>query len=139
MQHRGRPVGAVKCAERLAERLGRVVEADDIRVLAEQGHLEVVDTYTPPDGLDAHALFDPALVDRITDEILTAAITARVTGAAGTVGEDEAAKMLGWTAGQFRIAMYAKKIQPNPVTRTDVEALAADTEFREQVLRLGPS
>lgn len=139
MQHHQRPVGAVKCAERLGNRLGRVVEADDIRVLAEQGHLTVVDTFTPPDSQDRHALFDPAAVDQITDETLEAAITARTTGSAGTVSEDEAAKMLGWTAGQLRIAMYAQKIQPNSVgrfSRADIETLTADTEFHELMRQL---
>ncbi|MFF0493880.1 hypothetical protein ACFYTQ_33080 [Nocardia sp. NPDC004068] len=131
-----KPRGATFCADRLADRLGRRVHPDDIRVLAERGHLDVVGTFTPPDSRwEAHAMFAPAQVDRIEVAAAEAALIARVTKVVDTLSENEACEVLGWTGGQLLIAVYTERIRPNLLgrfTRADVEDLAADVEFRER-------
>ncbi|MEV6769920.1 hypothetical protein AB0N05_14965 [Nocardia sp. NPDC051030] len=134
-----RPLGATKCAPLLAERVNRDVVPNDIRVLAERGHLEVVGTYKPPDDWQAHALFAPAKVDALAVEQVDAVVTARQQGTTATVSDQEASAMLGWRGGQFMVAVHMKKIEPNMVgrfARADVTALAADSEFQEQLRQL---
>lgn len=128
------PLGADRCAERLANRLMIKIIGDDVRVLYEAGHLEVVGVYAPPDGDTDKALFALHQVDALPSDVVQSVMVDRLRGTAATLTEKEACAELGWPGGTFGIAVLMKRIQPNLVgrfTREGVAALAEDPEFRK--------
>lgn len=88
------PIGATRCAARLAARLDLPVQPCDIESLAEAGHLDVVDTFYKK-GRN-HDLYAPAQIDAVPTEQITAVIAARDDWTAASISADDAAEHLGW-------------------------------------------
>lgn len=94
------PVGATRCAERLARRLERDVLASDIEALTEAGHLHVVDVFTSRGR--SHDLFSPDAIDQLPADTVAETITAREQWRATSVSVDEACARLGWTRAELQ-------------------------------------
>lgn len=125
------PIGAARCADRLAQRLGRDdVVAGDIEALAEAGALKVVDTFK------GHDLFAPAAVDALDAEQVAAVITAREEWNAASVTLDQACARLGWHRTELEKVIADRAIERGRFgrfQRADIDTLADDAELCEQV------
>lgn len=125
------PIGALRCAARLAERLDRDdVAAADIEALAEAGRLTEAGEYK------GYALFAPAEVDALAPEVVAETVAARLGWTAASVTLDEAAERLGWHWAEVARVVEARGIDRGRfgrLQRADVDALAADTELCERV------
>jgi hypothetical protein len=128
-----RPLGAARCAARLAEATGLQVAYEDIETLARQGLLAAVDHYKQ------RPLYDLDAVDALAGtDTLAAVVTARQTWIAASMTSGEAAHLLGWTDGELTREARARQLTPGlwgRYARTDVDELAADTDLRERVRR----
>lgn len=129
------PLGAVRCADRLAEATGLPVGPDDIEILVELGLLTAADHYK------SWPLYDLTTVDAFAGtDLLTAIVTARRAWVHASIDERTAAERLGW-----RYDELARDAAAHGVTRgrfgryatADVDALAVDPEFLGRRL-LGP-
>ncbi|WP_216915239.1 3'-5' exonuclease [Nocardia noduli] len=130
----GRPIGATRCADRLAERLSLPVEPSDITALAQAGHLEVADTFTKRGT--TYDLYAPAAVDALAAELVDAVIADRTEWTASSVTGDEAAARLGWKWDELKRVATARELVTGRFgryRRTDIDALAADVDLAEQV------
>lgn len=128
------PIGASRCADRIAGRLSLPVEACDIEALAEAGHLEVVDTFYKRGR--TYDLYAPAHIDALPVERVNAVIAARTDWTAVSVTADEACARLGWKWDELaRVATERLIIKGRfgRFQRSDIDALAADTDLNEQV------
>lgn len=125
------PLGAARCADRLAERLGRDdVTRADIEALAEAGQLAVVDTFK------GHDLFAPATVDALTDEQVAAVIADREAWRTVSVTLEDACEQLGWRRDELKQVLTDRGINPGRFgrfQRADIDKLAADTGLAEQI------
>jgi hypothetical protein len=130
-QERRWPLGAARCAERLAEATGLAVQYEDIETLADLGLL--VDHYK------VRPLYDLDAVDAVAGtETLAAAVTARQEWFAASLTAAAAAVRLGWTADELTRETRAGGIAPGRWGRyalADVDALAADTDLSERLRR----
>lgn len=128
------PIGAARCATRLGERLGLDVEPADIDTLAKAGHLAVVDVFEKKGR--SYDLYAPADVDALTKDQVMPVIDARLAWMAASVSFDEAAALLGWCREELEKVLTDRAIprgQFRRLARTDIDALAADTELCEQI------
>lgn len=125
------PIGAARCAARLAERLGRDdVVGGDIEALAEAGQLAVVDEFK------GHSLFAPAAVDTLDAEHVAAIIADREAWIAASVTLDQACERLGWHRDELTKVTDDRAIERGRFgrfQRADIDALASDTELCDQV------
>jgi DNA polymerase III epsilon subunit-like protein len=130
------PIGAARCADRLASRLKRDdVLYTDIESLAEAGLLTVVDTFYPRKG-GAHELFAPAAIDALTVEQVDAVIAGRKNWTAATVTFEQALTHLGWKREDLLRVVADRNIprgRYQRFQRADIDALAADQQLCEQV------
>ncbi|MFE2997222.1 hypothetical protein ACFXG4_19685 [Nocardia sp. NPDC059246] len=137
-----RPLGAHRCATRLGTRLMIGVADDDVRVLYELGHLEIVGTYSPPDEHLDHALFALHKLDALSRSVVDPVIQARLLGTTATLSETQACAELGWPGGTLIVAVLLNRIRPNAVgrfTRDAVAALAIDAEFQQMLDQIRPT
>lgn len=128
------PIGATRCADRLAERLDLAVEPSDIDALAQAGHLEVVDTFTKRGR--TYDLYAPAVLDALAVELVDAVIAERTAWTASSVTADDAAARLGWKWEELKRVATARGLacgRFGRYQRTDIDALAADPVLHEQV------
>lgn len=128
------PLGATRCADRLAERLGLPVEGDDIAELARAGHLKVADRWTKR-GV-THDLFSLDDIDQLDAELVAATITARTDWLAASIGVWEAARQLGWQPQDLDRVLSERGVERGRFSRVAtavVDELAADTELSEQL------
>ena len=88
------PLGATRCAQRLAERLGLPVHADDIKELARAAHLQVADQFTA-DGV-TYDLYALEAIDALDAELVAATITDRAEWLARSISTWDASQRLGW-------------------------------------------
>lgn len=125
------PIGAARCATRLAERLHRAdVLAADIEALAEAEQLAVVDEFK------GHSLFAPAEVDALDAEQVAVIISARKAWNAKSVTLDQACERLGWHRNELTTVIADRAIERgrfDRLLRADIDALAADTELRNRI------
>lgn len=129
------PIGASRCADRLAQRLGLDVWAADIEALAEAGSLDVVDVFRKKGR--SYDLFAPAAVDALTVEQVTAVITARREWHAVSLSFEEACERLGWRRDELDQVVQERELERGRFDRflsADIDALAGDTELGAQVL-----
>ena len=127
------PLGAARCAERLAAATGLQVAYEDIETLAELGLLAPVDHYKD------WPLYDLDAVDALAGaDTLAVLVQARHDWYAASMSAVEAAELLGWHADVLAREAAACGITPGRwqrYGRGDVDELAADTELRERVRR----
>jgi hypothetical protein len=132
-QERRWPVGAARCAERLAEATGLPVQYEDIETLADLALLAVVDHYK------GWPLYDLDAVDALAGtEALAVAVTARREWFATSLTPAAAVTRLGWTDDELTRETAARGIVPGRWGRyalADVDALAADTELQQRLHR----
>ncbi|WP_280381413.1 3'-5' exonuclease [Nocardia wallacei] len=130
----GRPLGAVRCAARLGERLGLDVEGDDIRELEQLGALAHVDEFRKRGRV--YPLYDLAAIDALDADQVTPVVTARTRWHAASMTTEAAAGEIGCGHSEFAAAVRARGIEPGRCgrwARADVEGLAADEDFLEQL------
>ncbi|SUD49511.1 Exodeoxyribonuclease 10 [Nocardia otitidiscaviarum] len=128
------PIGAARCADRLAARLAMTVQPCDIEALAEAGHLEVADTFTK--GGRTYDLYAPAHVDALPAESVAAILTARTEWTAVSVTADDACAHLGWKFDELTRVAHERRIATGRLgryRRADIDALAADEDLCEQI------
>jgi DNA polymerase III epsilon subunit-like protein len=128
------PIGATRCAERLAIRLELEVDPSDIEALAEAGQLEVVDVYSTRRG--NYDLFAPAAVDALSAEQVRAVITARQEWTAASMSFPEVCQHLGWRYEELERATAERAIERgrfDRYRRSDIDALADDAELGERI------
>jgi hypothetical protein len=132
-QERRWPLGAARCAERLAEATGLPVQYEDIEALADLGLLPVVDHYK------SRPLYDLDAVDAAAGtQTLAVAVAARQEWFATSLTARDAAARLGWTDDELTRETRARDIAPGRwgrYARADIEALAADTDLSERLRR----
>lgn len=139
----GPPVGAVRSAERITERLNEAVMVTGLEVeaLAQRGLLVKVGDYK------GHALYDQGDLDAVADEhaqLLEELVADRQAWWEASCFVDEACARLGWTRTEFAQVRRARGLEPGRFDRwasAVIEELAADEELAEQVRRsrlLGP-
>lgn len=128
------PLGATRCADRLAERLGLDVDADDIHELEQLGALAHVSQFHKRGNV--YNLFDLADIDALDPEQVTAIVTARTRWLAESVTLAAAAERIGCERAEFAAAARARGVEPGRYKRwavADIDALAADEDFTEQL------
>lgn len=127
------PLGAARCADRLAEATGLPVRYEDIETLADLGLLPVVDHYK------GRPLYDLDAVDAAAGtETLAVAVAARQEWFAASMSPRAAAARLGWTDDELTRETRARDITPGRwgrYARPDVEALAADMDLCDRLHR----
>lgn len=139
----GPPIGAVRSAERIAERLpeGLAVTGLEVEALAARGLLKKAGDYK------GHALYDQGDLDAVADEhaqLLAELVADREAWWEASCFVDEACARLGWTRTEFARVRRARGLEPGRFDRwanAEIEALAADEELAEQLRRarlLGP-
>lgn len=128
------PLGAARCAQRLAERTGLAVEGDDIHELARIGHLQVADRWTKR-GV-THDLFALDDIDALDDEVVAATVTTRTDWLAISTRFIDAVEQLGWRRDDLDRVLRDRGVErgrfgriPNSV----IEEFAADSELAEQL------
>ncbi|MGV9679123.1 3'-5' exonuclease [Nocardia sp. NPDC003482] len=129
-----RPLGAVRCAARLAERLGVDVDADDIRELDSSGALTAVDQFRT--GGRVYPLYDLAAIDALDPDEVVAVVAARTAWLAASLPLDTVAHRFDCGRGEFVRAARGRGVESGRFgrwPRREVEALAADEEFRERL------
>lgn len=124
------PIGAGRCADRLAERLGLEVEPADIAALAEAGHLAVVDVFHKKNR--SYDLYAPADVNSLAPEQVRPVLDERAAWLDRSLSLDEAAESLGWHYRELAavIADRGIEVRLRRIARTDVDTLAGDEELR---------
>ncbi|UKD50806.1 3'-5' exonuclease (plasmid) [Amycolatopsis sp. FU40] len=128
------PVGAAKCAARLAERLGLAVDPADIAALAEAGRLAVADTFTRKGR--THDLYAPGEVDALTADEVAAVVDDRLAWTAASMTFDEAVAHLGWRRDELDQVVADRGLQRGRFrrfARSDIDALAADTALCDRL------
>ncbi|WP_218003079.1 hypothetical protein, partial [Nocardia asiatica] len=128
------PLGATRCAERLAERLDLPVQAYDIKALAGVGQLRVAWAYNTNGR--SHDLYFPAEVDALAPEAVEAVITEREAWMVVSLDTEQACELLGWKREELLTVAARRQLERGPLgrwRRADVEALAADAELVERV------
>lgn len=132
-QEQRRPLGAARCAQRLAEATGLPVRYEDIETLADLGLLPAVEHYK------GHPLYDLDALDALAaTDTLAVAVAARQEWFATSLTAREARARLGWTDGELTRETYTRTITPGRWGRyalADVDALAADTDLCERLRR----
>jgi hypothetical protein len=137
------PLGARRCAELLAELTGLEVTEDDLRVLIEHGHVDVVDWYKD------WPLYDTAAVRRLGTTadgiaLVTATVSDRQAWLEASITTEAAAGWLGWRARDLARVAAEQGIRPGRFgrwARVDIARLDGDEELMERVRReqlLGP-
>lgn len=133
------PLGAGRCADRLAHATGMAVAAEDVLALAAAGYTSVVGEW------EGFPLYDVKSLDRVPSdpqalEHLTGLVAARAeriaAWKAASVTAQEAAVLLGWKWRDFEQVAQDRGLTPGPLlryARTDVAALAEDDALMEQV------
>jgi DNA polymerase III epsilon subunit-like protein len=127
------PIGAVRCADRLGQRLGLEVHAADIDALAEAGLLTVVEVY---ERKGSHNLYSPAAIDALPAEQVTPVVDARRGWTASSLSFDEACALLGWHRDELDQVARDRQLERGQFrrfARADIDALAADTVLGEQI------
>ncbi|RSN60685.1 hypothetical protein DMH01_15495 [Amycolatopsis sp. WAC 04182] len=124
------PVGAARCADRLAERLGLDVDPADISALAEKGHLAVADVFYKKGR--SHDLYAPTNVDALTLEQVQPVLDKRATWLEQSLPLDEAAESLAWHYRELNQVITARglTVRLRRIARADVDTLAGDEELR---------
>ncbi|GGL43967.1 hypothetical protein GCM10011588_68390 [Nocardia jinanensis] len=128
------PVGAVRCAARLAERTGLAVEAADIDALLRAGALQVADVYTKRGR--RYDLFRPEHIDALTSEQVTPVIDERLAWVAASLAPEDAAAAVGIGVRELATVAHDRQIERGRFgryARADIEALAAEEDLAEQV------
>lgn len=139
----GPPVGAVRSAERICERLGGspAVTGLEVEALAQRGLLKKVGDYK------GHALYDQGELDTVADEqaqLLAELVADRETWWESSCSVEQACARLGWTRAEFARVRHERGLEPGRFGRWScavIEGLAADEELGEQLRRarlLGP-
>lgn len=129
------PIGAARCAERLATRLQRDdVCAADIEALVDAGHLTVAEVFHT--RKNSYDLFAPAAIDALPVEQVDAVITARLEWTAASMSVDQACELLGWKREELDRVVADRQLPRGRFgrfQRADIDALAADEALCEQV------
>ena len=132
-QERRRPLGAARCAERLAEATGLPVQYEDIETLVDLGLVPVVDHYK------GRPLYDLDAVDALAGtDTLAVAVAGRQEWFAASLTSRDAMARLGWTDGELTRETHARGIRTGRWSRydlADIDALAADTDLCERLRR----
>lgn len=142
------PLGARRCAEKLAQITGLAVHADDLPRLAEDEHVHVIGQFEDEHG-NEHDLYDVDHLCTLPEDAaamaaLRALVAAREAWIAASLGEEKAAERLEWTLKEFR-RVAAERETPSGwggrYALSELDALAEDQEFVDAVRRartLGP-
>jgi hypothetical protein len=138
------PIGALRSAERLAERSGLKVSPVDVDVLARRGALTVAMVFRKKGR--SHDLYAPAQLDRLVDEqaeVLAAVVTERTDWLAASITAEQAAEVLSWRRRELQQVAEERGLQLwlDRYACADIEALAADEELCARVAAdrlLGP-
>lgn len=128
------PIGSRRCADRLAERTGLAVTADDIRALAEAGDLEVAEVFYK--RRNAYDLYRPADIDALDTERVAVLVAQRQAWLAASLCLDDAAAQLGIEAGELASVARERQItigRFGRYARADIDTLAGDEALAEQV------
>lgn len=127
------PLGAARCADRLAAATGLPVAYEDIETLAEMGLLVAVDHYK------GHPLYDLDAVDAFAGtDTLTELVAARRAWFQASVTVRAAAQRLGWRDDELTREATALGMSPGRWGRyalADIDTLAGDAELGERVRR----
>jgi hypothetical protein len=137
------PLGAGRCAERLAEATGLAVTSTDIETLAERGLAHVVDWFKK------WPLYDVKELDAIPGDpagltLLTELVDEREAWTAASLDLWAAAERLGWRRDEFTTAAAAAGVVPGLFGRyalADLDRMASDAELAEKLRQdrlLGP-
>ncbi|MEV0650015.1 3'-5' exonuclease [Phytomonospora sp. NPDC050363] len=132
------PIGANRCAQRLAERLGLPVQGDDITALAAAGHLAAAGEYK------GYALYAARDVDALEAALVAPIVSEREDWNAASIRPDEAAEQLGWRREELERALAEHGIErgrDGRIPRQAMAAIAADDELGDAIAadrRLGP-
>lgn len=124
------PIGAYRSAQRVAGRLGVEVETADIEALAVAGELEVAEVFTS-DGVN-YDLFAPALLDALTGEQVTRAVSARREWVAVSMDGSDACRVLGWRWNELAEVAHDRgftKGRFGRYRRTDIDTLIGDADL----------
>ncbi|SEP53641.1 Exonuclease [Amycolatopsis saalfeldensis] len=125
-----RPVGLHKCASRLAARLDRPVEADDVAALVQAGHLTAVEVFK---GYDLYA---PAQVDALPPKLVTEVVDARLGWENASMPVQELAQELGWSRDELNAVLAERGVRAGQdwrIANEVAERLRADIALRERV------
>ena len=128
------PLGATRCADRLAERVGLAVEASDVAALAAGGHLRVADVFSKKGR--QYELFAPADIDGLKRELVAATVQGRLDWIASSLGFDEACTRLGWRREELDRVVADRGIERGRfgrIAREVVDDLAGDEGLDEQL------
>lgn len=137
------PLGARRCAERLAAATGMPVDYSDITELAARGLTSVVDHFDAGRGR-SFPLYDVAALDSIAADparvaVLDAVLADRRTWISASVTTRQALELLpGWSQDDFERQALKRGLRPGRLERWDssaVAALAADRDLVDQVRR----
>ncbi|WP_427896716.1 hypothetical protein ACQHIV_42280 (plasmid) [Kribbella sp. GL6] len=127
------PIGANRSAERMSQRLGFDIAADEVDALAERGLLAEAGEYKGWPLYDVHDLDQAA--DEHTDLIRELA-GERVAWMTASLHPAEAARELGWSADELGRVAKQRSLTTGRFgryARADVEALATDEDLAEQL------
>ncbi len=135
------PVGARRCAEQLAARIGLDVQADDVQALAAAGVIQPAGYYKQWPLYDVSGLAD----DAAALQSLVEQVTEREAWIAGSLTSAEAAAVLRCHERDLRRVAWERGIEPgrfDRYPREQVEAVAGDEDAMQQICRsrlLGPN
>lgn len=124
------PIGANRAAERVAARTGLDVDGDDIRQVAEHGHLHAVDEYK------GWPLFDCRDLDELDPGVLDPFIAERVAWHEASCSRYDAAARLGWSVRELQRVAAERGLTPGRFGRYatgDIDDLAADDALDDDV------